>query len=60
MKHVNEWEINDQLFTDEEIDEFVAAIQEWDEREVECECGADSVYGKDGGCHDHWCPKHKS
>lgn len=25
---------------------------------IKCECGSDSVYGKNNTLHSHWCPKY--
>lgn len=50
------------------LDELSKALKEeeqlaksWDRSEVKCECGGDSVYGKnsDGMHHSTWCPKFK-
>jgi hypothetical protein len=53
--------VNDNFFTEEEMEQLLSVFDEYSEEpKKKCECGADSVYGKDNSCHDHWCPKYKT
>jgi hypothetical protein len=45
------------MFANEEIEELLKGFVEWDESELECECGAESVYGPNCHTHSSWCPK---
>jgi len=41
---------------DEEIDQLLIDLGDTDV--LRCECGSDSVYGKNFHFHSFWCPKY--
>lgn len=54
----------DPCFTDDEIEDLLSNFFENAERNhsissVECQCGADNVYGSKNTAHSDWCPKYK-